>query len=58
MVVINDRHGGKDVIEGRDGWTDRQTCPLAIGRVRVKTDAQICLHIITCPDLILHFNPR
>jgi hypothetical protein len=38
MVVIEDGHGGKVVIYGRDGRTDGQSCPLAIGRVRVKTE--------------------
>jgi hypothetical protein len=30
--------GGKDVVEGRDGWTDGRMCRIVIGRIRVKTD--------------------
>jgi NAD(P)-dependent dehydrogenase (short-subunit alcohol dehydrogenase family) len=31
-VVLSDVLGGKDVVEGRDGWTDSRFCLLGIGR--------------------------
>jgi hypothetical protein len=37
-VVLSDELGGKDVVEGRDGWTDGRTRQIVIGRIRVKIE--------------------
>jgi hypothetical protein len=36
-VVLSDLLGGKDVVEGRDGWT----CQIVIGRIRIKTELHV-----------------
>jgi hypothetical protein len=47
-VVINDGHGGKDILLGRGGQSVGRMCPLAIRRVCVKTElyAQICFYVL------------
>jgi hypothetical protein len=53
-VVLSDVLGGKDVIEGRDGQTDGQTCRIVIGRIRVKTElhAQIRFYILPLVNIV------
>jgi hypothetical protein len=40
-VVLSDVVGGKDVVEGRDEWTDGRTCRIVIGRICVKTELHV-----------------
>jgi hypothetical protein len=48
MVVLSDVLGSKDVVEGRDGWTDGRMRRIVIGRIRVKTElhAQIRFYVL------------